>query len=121
MRFRVNARLPGRPDIVLTRARVAVFVDGCFWHACPSHGVVPKNNRAWWAAKLARNVERDREKDDALRALGWVVVHVWEHEDAERAAASIRALWLSRIPRGRHAQQAEDSDNLGASELTKED
>lgn len=96
LRFRIGSKLPGRPDVVLTRARVAVFVDGCFWHACPDHGTTPKNNNAWWTEKLQRNVERDREKDAALRAIGWEVVHVWEHEDAVRAAARIRDIWLIR-------------------------
>lgn len=98
MRFRLESQLPGRPDIVLPCARLAIFVDGCFWHACPQHGVTPKNNRDWWSAKLGRNVERDREKDASLRDLGWDVVHVWEHEDALQAAEHIRELWLSRQP-----------------------
>lgn len=96
LRFRVHAVLPGRPDIVLTRAKIAVFVDGCFWHACPEHGVMPKNNREWWQEKLGRNVERDRQTDAQLRALGWDVVHVWEHEDAVEAASSIRDRWRMR-------------------------
>ena len=66
LRFRVNhPRLPGRPDIAFTAARIAVFIDGCFWHSCPDHSVPPKNNRDWWRSKLERNVERDREKDPA--------------------------------------------------------
>lgn len=101
MRFRLESKLPGRPDIVLPRARLAIFVDGCFWHACQQHGVTPKNNRDWWSAKLGRNVERDREKDAALRDLGWNAVHVWEHEDALQAAERIRELWLSHQPAGR--------------------
>lgn len=97
LRFRVNhPGLPGRPDIALTRAKVAVFVDGCFWHRCEQHGTLPKNNAQWWAEKLARNVERDREKDEALARLGWVTVHVWEHEDPVHAAAALRDLWLRR-------------------------
>lgn len=100
MRFRVHQRaLPGRPDIVLTRARVAVFVDGCFWHACPEHGVLPKSNRDWWRAKLDRNVERDREKDADLDELGWFPVHVWEHEEVCEAADLIEALWRRRTGR----------------------
>jgi DNA mismatch endonuclease (patch repair protein) len=98
MRFRVNlAGLPGRPDLAFTRARLAVFVDGCFWHRCPEHGVLPKHNGAWWLAKLNRNVERDREKDAALAALGWLVVHVWEHEDVCAAADRIEQTWRSRV------------------------
>src|SRR5207237_249011 len=80
LRFTVNRRdLPGTPDIVFTRARLAVFVDGCFWHGCGEHGVIPKNNREWWTAKLERNAERDLEKDAALEVLGWMPVHLWEH------------------------------------------
>ena len=97
LRYRVNhPRLPGRPDIAFTGARVAVFVDGCFWHACPDHGVLPKNNREWWQNKLSRNVARDREKDAQLDGMGWVVLHVWEHEDPIRAANTIEQLWRSR-------------------------
>lgn len=97
LRYRVNDRnLPGRPDIAFTSARVAVFIDGCFWHSCPDHGVLPRNNREWWQAKLTRNVARDREKDAQLDKMGWVTVHVWEHEDPIRAADAIEELWRSR-------------------------
>src|SRR6516165_9861601 len=99
LRYRVNhPRLPGRPDIAFTGARVAVFIDGCFWHACPDHGVLPKNNREWWQKKLERNIARDREKDDQLVAMGWVVVHVWEHEDPVDAVNIIEQLWQARRP-----------------------
>lgn len=97
LRFRVNySKLPGRPDIAFTRARVAVFVDGCFWHSCPEHGILPKNNREWWRAKLARNVERDTEKDVLLRELGWVVLHFWEHENPLDVAGLVEQAWRSR-------------------------
>ena len=85
LRYRVDTPVVGvprrRPDIVFTRQRVTVFVDGCFWHSCPVHATVPKSNRDWWVAKLERNVVRDRETDDRLRALGWTVLRFWEHED----------------------------------------
>jgi DNA mismatch endonuclease (patch repair protein) len=98
LRFRVNdARLPGRPDLAFSRARVAVFVDGCFWHRCPEHGTLPRNNRDWWLAKLDRNVARDRCKDVALGALGWTVLHVWEHEPAAAAADRIEAAWRQAL------------------------
>ena len=107
LRFRINNRgLPGRPDITFTAARIAVFVDGCFWHSCPDHGILPKNNRDWWREKLERNVERDREKDTLLEQMGWTVVHVWEHEPPSAAADGIEQLWRSargtraRRPRG---------------------
>jgi DNA mismatch endonuclease (patch repair protein) len=97
LRFRVNLRaLPGTPDIALTRARVAVFVDGCFWHRCPQHATSPKNNSTWWASKLDGNVERDRRKDQQLQQLGWMPLHVWEHEDPVTAAREIHKLWLER-------------------------
>ena len=97
LRFRVNhPRLPGRPDIAFTAARLAVFVDGCFWHSCPDHRVFPKNNSDWWRDKLERNVARDREKDAQLDLMGWIVVHVWEHEDPAAAADAIERLWRSR-------------------------
>jgi DNA mismatch endonuclease (patch repair protein) len=97
LRFRVDhALLPGRPDIVFTRARVVVFVDGCFWHRCPEHGTLPRNNAQWWLAKLDRNVARDRSKDSALAELGWAVIHVWEHESPEVAADRVEAEWRRR-------------------------
>lgn len=97
LRFRVNFRdLPGRPDLAFTRARLAVFVDGCFWHMCPAHVRLPKNNRAWWVAKLEANVARDREKDRRLAELGWLSVHVWEHDDPVSASDLIAGLWSER-------------------------
>jgi DNA mismatch endonuclease (patch repair protein) len=93
--------LPGRPDICLTRAKVVVFVDGCFWHGCPEHGTVPKNNREWWSEKLDRTRQRDRAKDDAVSKLGYVVVHVWEHENPVFAADRIEGIWRERTGRPR--------------------
>ena len=96
LRYRVDAPLPGmarrRADLIFTRAKVAVMVDGCFWHGCPEHGTKPATNREWWAAKLARNIERDRETDAHLRSLGWTVLRVWEHEDMRDAANTIARL-----------------------------
>ncbi len=86
------------PDIVFTKARVAVFVDGCFWHGCPEHQVVPKSNRDYWVPKLRRNVERDRAADDALGADGWTVLRVWEHEDVNSAGRLIAQVVRSRRP-----------------------
>ncbi|OUM41283.1 very short patch repair endonuclease [Arthrobacter agilis] len=85
LRYRVDAPLPSLPrrraDILFRSRKVAVFVDGCFWHSCPLHGSTPKNNKEWWVQKLEMNVKRDRETDSTLRALGWRVYRVWEHED----------------------------------------
>jgi DNA mismatch endonuclease, patch repair protein len=92
LRYRVDAPLPGmrrRADLVFGSARVAVFVDGCFWHGCPEHGTQPKRNAAWWATKIAANAERDRDTDRRLAADGWTAMRVWEHECPEVAAARI--------------------------------
>lgn len=80
-----------RADIVFPRRRVAVFVDGCFWHSCPEHGTQPRSNSSYWGPKLARNRERDQEVDTRLHAAGWKVVRVWEHEDLGAAARQIEA------------------------------
>ncbi len=77
-------------DLVFTRARVAVFVDGCFWHGCPEHFQMPATNRDYWEPKLAANVLRDRETDRLLTKAGWLVVRVWEHEIAIEAASRIQ-------------------------------
>src|SRR5689334_3181348 len=90
LRYRVHRRpVPGlraQADVLFPRERVAVFVDGCFWHGCPDHGVLPKSNREFWSAKLAGNVERDRRTDRNLNESGWLVLRVWEHELVGHAA-----------------------------------
>jgi DNA mismatch endonuclease, patch repair protein len=96
LRYRKDYRLDldgarVRPDIAFTARRVAVFVDGCFWHVCPQHGTKPANNTWYWGPKLTRNVERDRAADAALAAAGWRVVRVWEHEPLETAIAAVVA------------------------------
>jgi DNA mismatch endonuclease, patch repair protein len=103
-RFRVDhpLRLEGalvRPDVVFTRAKVAVFVDGCFWHSCPLHGTSPRSNRDYWGPKLARNAERDRANTVALRRDGWRVVRIWEHDDVETGLRAIEdALFSAGSP-----------------------
>ena len=92
LRYRVDAPLPAmrrRADLLFSPARVVVFVDGCFWHSCPEHGSQPISNGSWWAAKLAANVNRDRDTDSRLRSLGWTVIRVWEHERPEAAAERV--------------------------------
>lgn len=94
LRFMVNRTIPGagktKPDIVFSKARVAVFVDGCFWHRCPQHCSIPKTNSAWWEEKLDGNVARDRRHDETLRQAGWMVIRVWEHEELEAVAERIQ-------------------------------
>ena len=105
LRYRVEAKvLPSlrrRADIAFTRARVVVFIDGCFWHDCPIHGTKPKANADFWADKLAANVARDRDTDKRLEAAGWLVVRAWEHEKPAEVADHLEA-----VVRGRGSNQA---------------
>lgn len=104
-RYRVDYRaLPARRwhvDIAFTRIRLAVFIDGCFWHGCPQHATIPKSNADYWVPKLARNIERDRECNAALVEAGWVVRRYWEHERPEEVAESIaQAIAIGRLADG---------------------
>jgi len=107
-RYRKDLRLdlPARrvrPDIAFTSRRVAVFVDGCFWHACPEHGSKPRSNEWYWSPKLAKNVERDRAVDEALAQAGWTVVRLWEHVPlADAVTAVIAAVGAPRRADGSH-------------------
>lgn len=92
MRFFVDRAVIGRrrrADIVFPTERVAVFVDGCFWHSCPQHGTTPRANRDWWVAKLAANRDRDADTDRQLRDAGWTVLRFFEHEDMVAAAQAV--------------------------------
>ena len=99
-RYRINiAPLSGmrsRADVVVPRIKVAVFVDGCFWHSCPRHGTMPKHNTKWWRIKLASNVARDRAVDKRLHADGWKVIRVWEHENPGEAAHRVAEVFEQR-------------------------
>lgn len=94
-RFRKHFRpIPGlrcTADIAFPRRRVAVFVDGCFWHCCPEHGTRPARNADWWNAKLDGNVERDRRNTDRLTESGWHVVRIWEHEPLDQAITAVES------------------------------
>ncbi|GAB3796023.1 very short patch repair endonuclease [Humibacter antri] len=96
LRYRVDfAPVPGvrrRADIVFTRVRVVVFIDGCFWHGCPVHATHPKQNAEYWGPKLAKNMERDRDTDRRLEAAGWRVFRYWEHETPEAVAERVSAV-----------------------------
>ncbi|MFJ2728828.1 very short patch repair endonuclease [Streptomyces collinus] len=95
LRYRVEYPVPGmarrRIDVAFTRARVAVLIDGCFWHGCPQHATQPKANAEWWRTKLDRNMARDRETTEHLTAQGWTVLRFWEHEAPEEVAVRVRA------------------------------
>lgn len=100
LRFRLQWRLLRSTrrsvDIVFPSAKVAVFVDGCFWHGCPDHGTWPKINAVWWREKIETNMSRDRDTDARLRDLGWRVVRIWEHESVQGAADRIQAI-IARV------------------------
>lgn len=100
LRFRIHLRpLKGvrrQADVVFTRRRVAVFVDGCFWHGCPQHGTWPRSNQQFWRDKIEGNRRRDIDTNARLNAEGWTTVRVWEHEDPVSAAHRIAALIKDR-------------------------
>lgn len=100
LRYRVDrAPLPWlrrRADLVFGPAKIAVFVDGCFWHGCPQHGTQPRRNAQWWAEKLRRNRERDADTDRELTAAGWIPIRVWEHQDPRKAAEDVALLVQAR-------------------------
>jgi DNA mismatch endonuclease (patch repair protein) len=98
-----------KPDVVFTRDRVAVFVDGCFWHGCPDHGRLPRVNADYWGPKLKRNAERDARVDRALGDDGWEVVRVWEHMDVADAARAVKAA----LGRGRVVESSRAPGDLG--------
>jgi DNA mismatch endonuclease (patch repair protein) len=102
LRYRVDITLPDtrrRADIAFLSTRIAVFVDGCFWHCCPIHGTWPKANGEWWRTKIIANVARDRDTDAGLKAGGWRVLRFWEHTDPVRAAGRIKKALASRVGR----------------------
>ena len=92
--WRRHQPLPGKPDFVFRRERLAVFVDGCFWHGCPKHLRMPASNVEYWNAKIARNMARDRRVNADLRRAGWRVVRLWEHALAEPKRVAARLLRL---------------------------
>lgn len=96
LRYRIQVLVSTKPrrvaDIAFSGLRVAVFVDGCFWHGCPKHATWPKQNAEFWRAKIATNQQRDRDTDERLRAEGWMVIRVWAHEPPERVAAKVAAV-----------------------------
>lgn len=97
----IKGRRPTKPDVAFVREKLAVFIDGCFWHGCPLHGRAPSKNPAYWLPKLQRNRERDRQLSRELRKAGWTVVRCWEHTTVERAAARIMAVLARLRPPGR--------------------
>lgn len=101
LRYRVSAKpLAGMrrtADLVFSRAKVAVFLDGCFWHGCPEHHTVASANAKFWADKVEGNRKRDRDTDGRLAEAGWVSVRIWEHEDAADAARRVEEIVRARV------------------------
>ena len=100
LRYRVAWPVPGQRrrtiDIAFTRAHVAVYIDGCFWHGCPLHGTVPRSNTAWWENKLEANRARDASVNQQLGELGWTVLRFWEHEAPDAVAEQIYSVVRAR-------------------------
>ena len=99
LRYRVDRPLPEtrrRADVAFVGLKVAIFVDGCFWHACPRHATWPKKNAAWWRTKIMANVARDRDTDKRLRRRGWIVLRFWAHEDMGAAAQRVDTIVRQR-------------------------
>ncbi|MCX4726369.1 very short patch repair endonuclease [Streptomyces sp. NBC_00963] len=107
-RYRLNVRVPDMPrrtiDIAFTRAKVAVFLDGCFWHGCPEHATQPKANAEWWRQKLQRNMDRDTETTEHMARAGWTVLRFWEHESPARIAEQVAAV-VDQKRSGRRTRQ----------------
>jgi DNA mismatch endonuclease (patch repair protein) len=93
--WRRNQTVFGKPDFVFPAARIAVFVDGCFWHGCPRHCSIPASNRPFWKKKLAANKTRDRRVNQTLRKAGWRVVRMWEHDLPKRGESCIRRIKMA--------------------------
>ncbi|MFF4655072.1 very short patch repair endonuclease [Streptomyces sp. NPDC001381] len=117
LRYRVNVPVPGMPrrtiDIVFTKAKIAIFLDGCFWHGCPEHATHPKANAAWWRAKLDKNMARDIETTEHLAAAGWTVLRFWEHETPADVAHRITASLASAQPSRSETPPAADLTESG--------
>jgi DNA mismatch endonuclease (patch repair protein) len=80
LRYRLRSDLPGKPDLVFVKARIAVFIDSCFWHGCPEHCRMPANNREYWQRKISRTVERDKRMAETYKNMDWVMHRIWEHD-----------------------------------------
>jgi len=93
--WRRNQKVFGKPDFLFRRNRLAIFLDGCFWHGCPKHCNIPARNREFWKKKFASNMARDRRVNRELRQLGWRVVRIWEHDLTRRGEVCIRRIQLS--------------------------
>ena len=108
LRYRIQVPLLSKPrrvvDVVFPSARIAVFIDGCFWHGCPEHASWPKTNSNFWRSKIETNRARDTDTNQRLDSLGWKTIRVWEHEDPDEAAACIAELVKTRRNEGKRCR-----------------
>ena len=115
LRYRVDVQplpdLRRRADVVFRRERVAVFIDGCYWHGCPEHGTTPSTNTGYWSAKVLANRARDRDTDARLAEAGWAGVRYWEHEEPVEVAADVLRIVTARRAEGASPRRASLSDN----------
>jgi len=98
--YRIHYKLPGKPDIVFTKKKIAIFIDGCFWHKCPACFQEPETRKEFWMKKIQSNVDRDKKVNEQLQAEGWTIIRIWEHEirkEPETILSKIMFL-LDRIP-----------------------
>ncbi|MEU3397737.1 very short patch repair endonuclease [Streptomyces filamentosus] len=117
LRYRVEYPVPGmarrRIDVAFTAVKVAVLIDGCFWHGCPEHATQPKSNAEWWRQKLDRNMARDRETTEHLAARGWTVLRFWEHVPPDEVASTVRAAVAERRRAGMLREAAPNAPQEG--------
>lgn len=117
LRFRKDCRPAAdvrcTADVVFTRQRVCVFVDGCFWHGCPEHFVCPKTNAAWWQEKIEDNRRRDHEKPAALRVQGWLVLRYWEHDLAGDGLQQVVTAITAALSNSARQKRDTDADTKG--------
>lgn len=92
LRYRVKNNLPGKPDIVFPSIRLAVFVDGCFWHGCPEHFQIPDANKKFWQDKIERNIHRDKQVEIQLKNEGWTIIRIWEHDIRKSLDKCVRSI-----------------------------
>lgn len=115
-----SSKLPGKPDLIFPSKKLAVFVDGCFWHGCPEHGQVPKTNETFWREKITRNVTRDANVNNALVLAGWCVLRFWKHEIKQNLADCVRKIQLTLLGQAKEKRMARRSQQKNPESLRKE-
>ena len=90
IRYRIHYPVEGKPDIVIVSKKIAIFIDGCFWHKCPKCCRLPRSNKDYWLPKIQRNIERDKKTNKALKSKGWKVIRIWEHEIKENPQGAVK-------------------------------